>query len=128
MKKVLYLLFLVAVITGCVNNQSSNATNNQLPPNATVVDKATNDSYSSTNSNYISNDENVTKSVVKEQVLREVGMEGAANIERRAREEYNNGGGYTSKDGGRQIHYQGSKEQKRDLEMIDAYFNEHGWD
>ncbi len=128
MKKVLYLLFLVAVITGCVNNQSPNATNNQLPPNATVVDKATNDSYSSTNSNYISNDENVTKSVVKEQVLREVGMEGAANIERRAREEYNNGGGYTSKDGGRQIHYQGSKEQKRDLEMIDAYFNEHGWD
>ena len=128
MKKVFYLLFLVAVITGCVNNQSSNATNNQLPQNATVVDKAANDSYSSTNSNYISNDENVTKSVVKEQVLREVGMEGAANIERRAREKYNNGGGYTSKDGGKQIHYQGSKEQKRDLEMIDAYFNEHGWD
>ena len=55
-------------------------------------------------------------------------MEGAATIERNARIEYMQGGGYTSPDGTKQVHYQGSKEQKSDLEMIDAYFNEHGWD
>jgi hypothetical protein len=128
MRKVLYLLFWVATITSCVNNQSQNATNNQLTPNDTIVDEVMEDGFSPTNNSNISNDENVTESVEKEQALREMGMDGAANIERRAREEYNDGGGYTSEDGSRQIHYQGSKEQKRDLEMIDAYFNEHGWD
>jgi hypothetical protein len=128
MRKVLYLLFLVATITSCVNNQSPNATNNQLTPNDTILDEVVEDGYSPTNNSNISNDENVTESVEKEQALREMGMDGAANIERRAREKYNDGGGYTSEDGSRQIHYQGSKEQKRDLEMIDAYFNEHVWD
>ena len=33
------------------------------------------------------------------------------------------GGGYTSPDGGKQIHYQGSEEQKEHLRMMDAY----GW-
>lgn len=42
--------------------------------------------------------------------------------------EFTYGEGYTSPDGGSQIYYQGSREQKRDLEMIDEYFNEHGWD
>jgi hypothetical protein len=54
-------------------------------------------------------------------------MEGAATIERNARREYMKGGGYTAPDGSKQVHYKGSQEQKRDLEMIDAYFNEHGW-
>ena len=37
-------------------------------------------------------------------------------------------GKYTSPDGSRQTRYKGSIEQQRDLEAIDAYFNEHGWD
>lgn len=37
-------------------------------------------------------------------------------------------GRYTSTDGSPQYHYKGSIEQQRDLDAIDAYFNEHGWD
>ncbi|HIY47636.1 MAG TPA: hypothetical protein IAA35_06335 [Candidatus Alistipes faecigallinarum] len=55
-------------------------------------------------------------------------MDDAAAIERNARREYMKGGGYTAPDGSKQVHYNGSKEQESDLEMIDAYFNEHGWD
>lgn len=73
-------------------------------------------------------DDKYLESIDREQVLKEAGMDGAAAIERNARREYLKGGGYTSPDGSRQIHYKGSKEQESDLEMIDAYFNEHGWD
>ena len=44
------------------------------------------------------------------------------------KDNYRGGGRYTSPDGGRQSYYQGSIEQQRDLDAIDAYFNEHGWD
>lgn len=67
-------------------------------------------------------DENITNSREREQELRDAGMEGAANIERKARQEYEQGGGYTSTDGGRQVHYNGSREQQNDLRMIDEYF------
>ncbi len=69
------------------------------------------------------NDETYWNSVSREQALEDAGMEGAANIERKARQEYMRGGGYTSKDGGRQIHYQGSREQEEHLRMMD----EMGW-
>lgn len=41
---------------------------------------------------------------------------------------YSGSGSYTSPTGRKQEQYQGSIEQKRDLDMIDEYFNEHGWD
>lgn len=86
-------------------------------------------SYSSSSSSGIGistgssqTDENITNSREREQELRDAGMEGAANIERKARQEYEQGGGYTSTDGGRQVHYNGSREQQNDLRMIDEYF------
>ena len=73
-------------------------------------------------------DDKYWESISREQALQDAGMDGAATIERKARQEYMQGGGYTAPDGSKQVHYKGSKEQKSDLEMIDAYFNEHGWD
>ncbi|WP_290535796.1 hypothetical protein [Alistipes sp.] len=73
-------------------------------------------------------DEEYLKSIDREQALKDAGMDDAAAIERNARREYIKGGGYTAPDGSTQIHYNGSKEQESDLEMIDDYFNEHGWD
>lgn len=73
-------------------------------------------------------DDKYWESVNREQALKDAGLEDAAALERKARRKYMNGGGYTSSDGSKQVHYQGSQEQKSDLEMIDAYFNEHGWD
>lgn len=73
-------------------------------------------------------DDKYWESISKEQALRDAGLDEAADIERNARREYMKGGGYTAPDGSKQVHYQGSQEQKSDLEMIDAYFNEHGWD
>ena len=73
-------------------------------------------------------DDKYWESISREQALKDAGMDGAATIERNARREYMNGGGYTAPDGSKQVHYKGSQEQKSDLEMIDAYFNEHGWD
>ena len=84
--------------------------------------------YSSSSSSRYVEDENYWESINKEQDLRDAGMDGAADIERNARREYMQGGGYTSPEGDKQIHYQGSQEQKRDLDMIDEYFNENGWD
>lgn len=79
-------------------------------------------------SSYRREDSNYWNSIGREQQLRDAELDDAANMERNARREYMRGGGYTSPDGGKQIHYQGSREQKRDLDMIDEYFNEHGWD
>ena len=104
MKKIFGLMLLFAVIiclTSCFGDSSS--------------------------SSYVEDDK-YWESISREKALIDVGMEGAAAIERKARIEYMKGGGYTSPDGGKQVHYKGSKEQKNDLEMIDAYFNEHGWD
>ncbi len=73
-------------------------------------------------------DDKYWESVGREEALKDAGMDGAAAIERNARRDYMKGGGYTASDGSKQVHYNGSQEQKKDLEMIDAYFNEHGWD
>jgi hypothetical protein len=71
-------------------------------------------------SNYVHGDEDTAywNSVQKEKELRDVGYDGAANMEENARHDYNHGGGYHSKDGSRQVDYKGSKEQQRDLEMM----------
>ena len=81
----------------------------------------------SSNSSRWVEDDKYWESISKEKALKDAGMENAAAIERKARQNYMQGGGYTSSDGSKQVHYNGSQEQKRDLEMIDAYFNEHGW-
>lgn len=103
MKKIFYLMLLCATtvcLTSCFGGGSSNS-------------RVEDDKY--------------WESVSREQALKDAGMENAATIERNARREYMKGGGYTAPNGSKQVHYQGSKEQKSDLEMIDAYFNEHGW-
>lgn len=84
--------------------------------------------FGGSSSNPRMEDDNYLESISREQALKDAGMDDAAAIERNARREYLKGGGYTAPDGGKQIHYKGSKEQESDLEMIDAYFNEHGWD
>lgn len=68
-------------------------------------------------------DANYWNSISREQALEDAGLEDAAKIERKARQDYMRGEGYTSPDGGRQIHFQGSKEQQEQLEMMD----ELGW-
>lgn len=76
-------------------------------------------------SNQSSNDydENYWNSISREQELKDAGLDNAAKIERNSRLDYLKGGGYTSPDGGRQIHYKGSKEQQEDLKKMD----ELGW-
>jgi hypothetical protein len=111
MKKILLSMVLcaaIACLTSCLGNNSSSS---RIESSSTRIE-----------------DDAYWKSIEREQTLKDAGMEGAATIERNARIEYMQGGGYTSPDGTKQVHYQGSKEQKSDLEMIDAYFNEHGWD
>lgn len=76
------------------------------------------DSYSNSNYDY---DDECWESVEMEKQLRDAGMDDAADLERKSRLNYMRGGGYTSSDGSRQRHYQGSQEQKRDLDMIDEY-------
>lgn len=83
--------------------------------------------WGGSSSSYRVEDGKYWESISREQALKDAGMDGAATIERNARREYMNGGGYTAPDGSKQVHYKGSQEQKSDLEMIDAYFNEHGW-
>ena len=68
-------------------------------------------------------DANYWNSVSRERALKNAGLEDAAKIERKARQDYMQGGGYTSPTGGRQIHYQGSEEQKEHLRKME----ELGW-
>lgn len=73
------------------------------------------------NTNDYSNDKEYWKSVEREERLRDAGMENAAEIERNSRLDYMEGDSYTSPTGERQVHYKGSVEQQRDLEMIDEW-------
>ena len=50
---------------------------------------------------------------------------GSGRVEKSSRSEYTNDGKYTSPSGRRQNQYQGSREQKRDLDMIDEYLREN---
>lgn len=62
-------------------------------------------------------------SISREQALKKAGLKNAAKLERKARQGFMQGGGYTSPDGSRQIHYQGSEEQREHLRQMD----ELGW-
>lgn len=68
-------------------------------------------------------DEEYWKSVNREKALKNAGMDEAAKIERKARQNYLKGDGYTSPSGGSQVHYQGSKEQQEHLEEM----KRRGW-
>ena len=70
-----------------------------------------------------SNDKEYWESVQREKALKEMGMKDAARIERQRRLKYLQGEGYTSPNGGSQVHYQGSKEQQEDLRRIEQM----GW-
>lgn len=70
-----------------------------------------------------SNDDEYWNSVAREKALKEMGREDAARLERNARLNYMQGGGYHSSDGTPQVHFQGSKEQEDQLIMMD----EMGW-
>lgn len=63
-------------------------------------------------------DEEYWRSVNREQALKDAGLKDAARLEREARLKYLQGGGYTSPDGGSQVHYKGSKEQQEHLEEM----------
>lgn len=80
---------------------------------------------SSDSSSSYDNDDNYWNSVAREKQLRDAGMDGAANAERNDRLNYMKGNGYSSPDGGRQVHYNGSTEQQRDLKAIDEYSRTH---
>ena len=69
------------------------------------------------------NDEEYWESVNREEYLRKIGMDDAADLEHKARIRDLGGGGYHSKDGGSQVHFQGSKEQEEQLRQMD----EMGW-
>lgn len=69
------------------------------------------------------NDKEYWNSVQREKALKAMGMDDAAEIERQSRLKYLQGGGYSSPDGGSQVHYQGSKEQQEDLRRIELM----GW-
>lgn len=75
-----------------------------------------------TPSKYVEDDK-YWESILRQQQLEEAGMDNAAEIEKRARQEYMQGGGYTAPDGSKQVHFQGSKEQAEQLKMMD----ELGW-
>lgn len=64
-------------------------------------------------------------SVNRERQLKNAGLDDAAKMERNARRDYMKGGGYTSPDGSKQVHYNGSKQQQADLDAIDKYMSEH---
>ena len=68
-------------------------------------------------------DDEYWESVNREEALKKAGLDDAAKIERRARIKYLQGEGYTSPDGGSQVHYQGSKEQQEHLEEM----KRRGW-
>lgn len=68
-------------------------------------------------------DEEYWNSVNREKSLRDAGQDGAADIEHKSRIEYLQGGGYHSQDGGSQVQFQGSQEQKEQLEDMDK----RGW-
>ena len=69
------------------------------------------------------NDDEYWKSISRQKELEDIGMDGAANMERNARQEYIRGGGYHSQDGTPQVHFQGSREQAEQLQQMD----EMGW-
>lgn len=81
------------------------------------------DTKSSGHNSMDADDKEYWKSVNREKALKAAGMDEAAKIERKARQNYLKGDSYTSTTGGSQVHYQGSKEQQEHLEEM----KRRGW-
>lgn len=131
-------IIISGLLTSCGNNpkQEEPSPESTMENNTTSADSTSSEqegtysssSYSSTNGSRGHNsmdadDKEYWESVNREKALRDRGMDRAADIERKARLEYVQGGGYHSKDGGSQVHFQGSKEQEEQLRQMD----EMGW-
>ena len=71
------------------------------------------------------NTDEYNQSLERELRLRQQGYNGAADIERKQRNNWLRGGGYDAYGGGKQVHYKGSKQQQSDLSAIDQYMKEH---
>ena len=82
-----------------------------------------NDKKTSGHNSMDADDEEYWNSVNREKALKDAGLKDAAQIERRARQNYLKDEGYTSPNGGSQVHYQGSKEQQEHLEEM----RRRGW-
>ena len=111
-----------------IGNSSSNKTNssNNSPSTEYEVSNTTQHNHSNNSSSTTtdrSNDEEYWNSVARQNELEEMGYDGAANMERNARQEYMRGGGYHAPDGTPQVHFQGSREQAEQLRQMD----EMGW-
>lgn len=107
-------------------DSSSNKTNNSNNSQSTEYEVSNTTLHNhSNNSNTTdrSNDEEYWNSVACQNELEEMGYDGAANMERNARQEYMRGGGYHAPDGTPQVHFQGSREQAEQLRQMD----EMGW-
>lgn len=102
---------------GIGNNSFSNSSNND--------GRSYKGSFSYGDWNDRMNTNEYNESLAREIMLKQAGMEEAAKIERTQRIKYLRGGGYDSKDGGKQVHYKGSAQQQRDLDAIDKYMKEH---
>lgn len=89
----------------------------------TLYENSNDDNHTRGHNSMDADDEEYWNSVNREKALRDAGEERAADIEHNSRIEYLQGGGYHSQDGSSQVQFQGSKEQKEQLEQMDKM----GW-
>ena len=111
------VIYLFLVDSSSSKSSHSPTTENQAPTPA-IYNHSNN-----SNTTDRSNDEEYWNSVARQNELEEMGYDGAANMERNARQEYMRGGGYHAPDGTPQVHFQGSREQAEQLKQMD----EMGW-
>ena len=103
-----------------INSSNNSPATEYEVSNTTLLNHSNNSSSTTTDR---SNDEEYWNSVARQNELEEMGYDGAANMERNARQEYMRGGGYHAPDGTPQVHFQGSREQAEQLRQMD----EMGW-
>lgn len=119
-----WCLILGIVIYLTIGDSSSNKSNHSSSTEYKVSNPTPyNHSINNSNTTDRSNDDEYWNSVARQNELEEMGYEGAANMERNARQEYMRGGGYHAPDGTPQVHFQGSREQAEQLKQMD----EMGW-
>ena len=91
--------------------------------NDTIYENYNAEHHSKGHNSMDADDEEYWNSVNREKTLRDAGQDRAADIEHKSRIEYLEDGGYHSQDGGSQVQFQGSQEQKDQLEQMDRM----GW-
>lgn len=106
-----------------IGNSSSNKSNHSSSTEYKVSNPTPYNHSTNSSTTDRSNDEEYWNSVARQNELEEMGYDGAANMDRNARQEYMRGGGYHAPDGTPQVHFQGSREQAEQLKQMD----EMGW-